>query len=316
MLLVSGACVAFTACTDEYDYDGPGEQDSADKAGVYFPSSNATTFEVDPEDPTTFTISVDRLNGSGALSVPLTVEINQDDVFSVPATAEFADGQVSTTVTVNYPNAEVGVEYKLQLTIPDEYVAIYNEVDGLTSYTATMSRIKWENIGVGYLLDGTVATFFGVDPSLPLAVEIETATVAGNKRFRFDSPFAYTAYDQDEIGYYGYPYNDETTCDGLQHMIILDVTSDGVSMSPVETGMNQGYGMFTIGSIYGNLSNNIDSYPLGTYDEKAGYIEFPKNSLFVSMAEYNDGGGYPCPNPTYLFLSADAYTNYMSGSGE
>ena len=39
-------------------------------------------------------------------------------------------------------------------------------------------------------MDGTVANFFGVDPSVPMAVEIEKTTTATSTRFRFDSPFA------------------------------------------------------------------------------------------------------------------------------
>ena len=61
----------------------------------------------------------------------------------------------------------------------------------------------------------------------------------------------------------------------------------------------------------GNLSTNINSYPLGVYNEKAGSITFPANSLYVSMADYQDGGAYPCTNPSYLYLSAEAYLNSL-----
>lgn len=56
---------------------------------------------------------------------------------------------------------------------------------------------------------------------------------------------------------------------------------------------------------------NINSYPLGVYNEKAGSITFPANSLYVSMADYQDGGAYPCTNPSYLYLSAEAYLNSL-----
>ena len=55
----------------------------------------------------------------------------------------------------------------------------------------------------------------------------------------------------------------------------------------------------------------LDSYPLGVYNEKAGSITFPANSLYVSMADYQDGGAYPCTNPSYLYLSAEAYLNSL-----
>lgn len=55
----------------------------------------------------------------------------------------------------------------------------------------------------------------------------------------------------------------------------------------------------------------MNSYPLGVYNEKAGSITFPANSLYVSMADYQDGGAYPCTNPSYLYLSAEAYLNSL-----
>ena len=89
------------------------------------------------------------------------------------------------------------------------------------------------------------------------------------------------------------------------------MTKEGASLKPVQYGMDWGYGMFSGGSVYGNLSTNINSYPLGVYNEKAGSITFPANSLYVSMADYQDGGAYPCTNPSYLYLSAEAYLNSL-----
>lgn len=89
------------------------------------------------------------------------------------------------------------------------------------------------------------------------------------------------------------------------------MTKEGASLKPVQYGMDWGYGMFSGGSVYGNLSTNINSYPLGVYNEKAGSITFPANSLYVSMADYQDGGAYPCANPSYLYLSAEAYLSSL-----
>ena len=48
--------------------------------------------------------------------------------------------------------------------------------------------------------------FFKVNPSVPMAVEIEKTTAATSTRFRFDSPFAKVATAQDEVGgFNGYP---------------------------------------------------------------------------------------------------------------
>ena len=161
-------------------------------------------------------------------------------------------------------------------------------------------------------MDGTVSNFFGVDSSLPLAVEIEKTTTATSTRFRFDSPFAKVATAQDEVGgFNGYPFNEEGDVVPGEYVFIIDVTKSGASLKPVQYGMDWGDGMFSGGSVYGNLSTNIASYPLGVYNEKAGSITFPANSLYVSMAGYQEGGKYPCSNPSYLYLSAEAYLNSL-----
>ena len=90
---------------------------------------------------------------------------------------------------------------------------------------------------------------------------------------------------------------------------MIDVTSAGASLKPVSLGIDWGYGVMAIGSIYGYLSTDIESYPLGTYNAKAGVITFPVNSLFI---QDDDGPAICKKNPTYLYLSAEAYINSLT----
>ncbi len=315
VFFVSVLALGLASCTQEYEYDGMGAPDTENKGGVYFPSTNQSVFEVEPTDAAEFTVEVARVDTDGALEVPLTVTVNDGDVFKVPATAVFADQQEKTEVTITFADAEVGVGYNVAIEVPNEYVYIYKQAPGYASYKANASRIKWEKIGTGYFVGGFVANFFAVSV-FPLAVEIEKAVTSSATKFRFDSPYAYAAYNMDEIGYYGYPYNSPGTYDDQAHRILIEATADGVFMNYVDLGIDLGYGMFSTGSICGNLVNptpaNLGAYPWGTYYDDLGYIEFPKSSLFVSMAAYNDGGAYIMGEASQLFLSAEAYVNYMA----
>lgn len=148
------ASFALCACSDDDDW-APGEQDTTDKAGVYFPSSNETSLEVEPTE-TQMEFKVARLNTSGALSVPLTVTANDDDAFVIPATAEFNAGEAETTIVVDYSKAPVGSACSFTVTIPEEYRSLYKEFDGGLSYSFTVTRVKWNDLGTGtytYLAD-------------------------------------------------------------------------------------------------------------------------------------------------------------------
>ena len=315
--------LALASCSDDDKYVA-GEQDSADKAGVYFPVTDGGDNEVDPSDPTEFTFKVDRMNTKGALSVPLTVKSNDDNVFEVPATAEFADGEAETTVKVTFPQAAVGTTYGLEVEVPQEYVSLYKENAEKLSYATSYTRVKWEDMGVGYFVDGVISPLFG--KNFTMAVEIEKTVSLDGKvtRYRFDSPFAYVCTGQDELGgYIGYPFNEEGDCDEQSHKVIISVEkgTDGyvASMAQTYTGMNWAdYGKFTIGQTRDIVSAaNKDNYDLGVYtpgkDKLPGFIKWSADggSLFFNMSEYQGGYTNTQNADTYLFLSAEDYQSYL-----
>ncbi len=322
MFVALMSILALASCSDDDKYVA-GPQDSADKVGVYFPTTNGGDNEVDPADPTEFTIKVARQNTTGDVSVPLTVVENDNDAYQVPATADFKSGETETTVKVTFPNAEVGTTNTLTIEVPDEYVSLYKENAEKISFTTAYTRVKWENIGVGYWIDGNINSLFGV-AALPLAVEIEKTVSADGStvRYRFDSPFAYTYTGQDELGgYIGYPYNEEGDCDEQSHKMIVTVKKTDATLASTNTGMTwANYGTFYIGQIVGNLSNangvitDTNTYPLGQYKagtNSEGVIAWPANSLFVRMTEYNGGYIGIASNPSYLYLSEADYKAYL-----
>lgn len=128
------AALAFTAC---------GEQDAEDHVSgaaaehVYFPQTSFNV-ELEPTDPTEYEIEISRADTTEAETVPMAIEgaggITVSD-------AVFAAMQKTTTVTVSFPNAEVGKAYTVYLTAKT------------SSYTPpcklTFARIKWNEVGTG-----------------------------------------------------------------------------------------------------------------------------------------------------------------------
>ncbi len=70
-------------------------------------------------------------------------------------------------------------------------------------------------------------------------------------------------------------------------------------------GINWGYGMISIGSIYGNKSEDKSKYPLGT--KEGNKIVFDASSLFFSMANYQNGGIFIPDEPTIIYLTLESY---------
>lgn len=298
-MMMLTAALAFTACSDDDNFSA-GEQEKAGTQSAYF---NTPTYmnavEVEPGSEA-FQVEVSRWNTANAASVGI-VKVDGDDVFDFPSTVDFAAGEATATITVTAPRAAAGVNYSLVLGIAEADRSIYGQ--GFRQVAFDFSILKWESIGTGYFLDGCISTFWGVDPTIPMAVEVEKTTTATGDRFRFESPFAHVATGVDEagLGYIGYPYNEAGDCDEESHMIVIDITSKGAFWNATELGMDwSGYGMFTISPL-----------AYGVYDAGQGVIAFPAGSLGVVMANYNPGEPAASANDTYLFLSAEAFLNAM-----
>ncbi len=310
LLIVFSVLVAFaiSACSEYEDTIEPSPSVPAGNQGVYFPSSNTSVFELEPTEPTEITLSIARAESSGAVDVPIIVEINDGDVFNVPQTVSFADGETEKDFTVSFPNAGEGTTYELKLAVEGEqYVNPY--ATELPYVTTNVTRIKWETVENPFVyVDGTVAYFYGITP-LPMYVNAERAQLGGAVRYRFKNAFDVPTGDADADGIYdGFPYNDPGDFDESNDyytIIEIDNATGEVFMFAHQLGMAWGDGMFSIGSVYRNLSENKASYPLGTM--KDGVITFPNNSLFVSEAGYNNGQKYPASVPTFIYLTKEAF---------
>jgi hypothetical protein len=299
----------FVACEDYVDTEVLSPEVPEGCQGVYFPTTNTKVFELEPTQATEITLKIGRDVKSGAVDVPIVVLVNDEDIYNVPETVSFADGDTLVSFTVTFPNAAEGVTYNLKLAAEgDQYVNPYSakRPDVATKVT----RVKWTPIEEPMVyVDGAFTAGWSVG-TLPMYVNAEKAEFTGLVRYRFKNAYKRPTGPPDADGIYdGYPYSNANTTfdDSKDYYTVIEIntsTSD-VFMEAHEIGLNWGYGMISIGSVYKNLSTNIGTYPLGKL--KDGIITFPANSLFFSEAEYNDGAAYPSTTPTKIYLTKDIY---------
>ena len=139
-----------TSCSDDVaEYAGPGSWDAnANYADVYFPVTSKTDM-VDPTADPIATVQVARRNVTNAATVPVKV-VEGADIFTV-SNAEFAAGDTTAIVTINYSKAEIGKPCKLIMTLEGaDYVSSYS---ANTAYTYTVTRVKWNSLGEGVFTD-------------------------------------------------------------------------------------------------------------------------------------------------------------------
>lgn len=307
--------VAFVGCSED-DLVKPTPSPDAPEGtqGVYFPTSNKSVFEFMPVEPTEFELIIARSVSEGAIEVPLNVEVNDESVFNVPASVNFADGETETTFKVTFPSADEGTKYNLKLSVEgDQYVNPY--VEGVPYIETSAMRVKWEPLAdpMVYVEGGFMSIWGGIDP-VPVYVEAEKAVLGDVTRYRFTNFYNRVGTEVDEDGIYnGFPYNTPERIDpDNDYITTIEIggdkgTANEVFMYSYFTGVEWStYGPVTMGSIYGNLTvggepAKKDEYPLGVL--KDGIITFPENSLF-----YQDDDGISIhSNPTTIYLTKEIY---------
>jgi len=146
-------------------------------AGLSFTASTLSSVEVPASNPV-FDVEIVRGNTVGAASGNLTATLKVGDKELPGVTVSgynFADGQNSTTVSVNISPLEVGVVGSLTLTIADADAS----VGAIKSATMNVSKAyEWESLGKGAFVDN----FFG------FVSEPEIMKAKGYERYRVMAP--------------------------------------------------------------------------------------------------------------------------------
>ena len=137
-------------CVEEPIQYEKGEPDVDGCYGVYFPVQESD-FVVDPADDPVQTLTVKRTNSAGAITVPVEVVTNVEDVLEISPIV-FEDGQDETTFTVTYETAEVGNTYTASISVTDPaYASVYNT--GATAINFSVLRERWVSLGMATYRD-------------------------------------------------------------------------------------------------------------------------------------------------------------------
>lgn len=153
-LIVAGLTIfLFNSCTEEFPEREPSPVTPSDCVGIYFPSSNTTSYEIEPT-VTSIPVTISRVNKSDAITVPITVVKNPNNVFVIPQSVAFTAGQETTTFNVTYPTAEDGVKYTFEIAVEGEkFVDPYKIVSGAPSVAKSVTKIKWNVLGTAQFYD-------------------------------------------------------------------------------------------------------------------------------------------------------------------
>ncbi len=254
------------------------------------------------DEVTEISVPITRSNTAAEASIEVTLADADANLTLVNPVVEFAAGQATADCKIAVGEMEPGVVYGATLSFPAEVVSLTGKSEIAISVT---KELVWSETPVrGYLVDGTIGQWYGVNPAIIYAIDIYKAE--GVEQYRYESPFSHVATDHDGYGYVGYPYNADGDCDEKTYWHQFIIEEAGVTLVPTAVGMDWGSGVVSVGTIYGYMSSN-SAYPLGIYHEAEGYIEFPPMSLFINEANY--GTGVCNKYSTYIFMNVEALVN-------
>lgn len=160
IILAIASVLAVSCKKDVYT---PGEPDSKDCINVTFPAQeNQGDLELDPENGTSFDITVAREKTDAAVTVPLrAVCLGNADVVSVED-AVFGAGEAETSVKVTFNSPESGKTYRCDVYVADDkYILKYSTE--ATSLGFNVVFIKWNTVAKGTYVSSLIGPIEGVE---------------------------------------------------------------------------------------------------------------------------------------------------------
>ncbi|MDR0972955.1 MAG: hypothetical protein LBM61_03095 [Prevotellaceae bacterium] len=265
-----GVVALMAACSVENEgaiYSDNGAASFLSTASTYSLSAAATSIEV----------QVNRTTTKGSATYPLTAT-DKSGGFNAPTEVSFADGEGSTMLTVGLKDGmEVGVRYDLVLSLGDKVSA-----GGNASITLRVTKnYEWTAIGTGKWTDGLVGPLFGASA---LTYDVTVYGANGVSGVYSVMPYAYGVF----------PYTAENEVVGTGRVIVDARNPESVFVAEAGTGINWSYGEMIIGSVYGNKSNDLATYPLGKVNGKT----IDLGSMYIE----DDDGVYVIGQPVILVL--------------
>ena len=283
----------WTACSDDEYTPGP----AVEGQGLYFSSEQSNQITVN-EPEGSFTLDLYRSQTDGAIQAEVTATISEggESLFTVPASVSFADGVNKASLSINYQGLERDVPYQISLGLKE------TTPYGIPSLALTViCPLIWETVSTNAIYIDNLFEPFGAG-----GIQISEITVEKHpdqNKYRFKSPY--------DNSYFEYLFGLTVFDNGFEApYIVLDgetypgsyfIASTSLGWKMVNgSGPETDETWATFGSFYGNLTENIAAYPLGTYDEV--------NKVFNFGAIYHniDGvGEYPLNGATLLYLEGE-----------
>lgn len=282
--------LALASCVEEEQH-APGEFDSENCYGVYFPAQTGVgDLQIEPDDPTTLTFIARRTNPRGTISVPVNIKSNYP-IFTADEII-FKDGESTAEVVVHFPSAKIATTYECTLVLEgDEYVSKYSSNPTHISFSVT--RVKWNDVvgpngeAYGKWRDGIFPEWFAVTyPNLERNILLQE---------RDDMPGYYRTFDVYSESYMSEMFNANMSniCVSQHYTYINATDPEKVWIPTFKTGaiMSPQYGMMSVGSYVVENSDDFDASIASVYGTlKDGVIEFPYGSLEMKLETM---GWYP-----------------------
>lgn len=195
--------VAMGACTSDYEYDTP---EALKGAQVYFSNTLPSKIEVNKEAGN-FDVTLSRQNTEGELTVPLMFTADEGNIYTVPSTVTFADGEATANIHITFNPDELVYGNYVGGTISfdaDNFSTPY----GATSYQFKAGASAYEDVpgGKGKFRDGLISALYGIEV-LEYDVQIQedahtpgiyrVVAPYGQKGWSGANPW-YTAFDENE----------------------------------------------------------------------------------------------------------------------
>lgn len=199
-LLIAPA-FALAGCSDYEDTEIASPQADENAIGANF--SAASTPVVMHPDKTSFTLTLNRVNTKGAVSVPVTVascdEVSTGVKFCDQPTAfSFADGEATAKITLNVNAACLFQKtYEMALTIGEKKDHLYAQ--GTTSTIVSLTKdYTWQTLGQPVILeDGNGWVGSGAGILAPVEWASDYKNDNGNMLFRIKALYAYAGKGSD-----------------------------------------------------------------------------------------------------------------------
>jgi len=126
-----------TSCKNEYEYEGPGEQDPG-----AFISADETTIKYAADAEQVLKFELTRTNSESAEDISLTCDNTK---FQVPSSVSFSAGEASKTVSVPF-NITGGTTEEVTISVAEQSATVYGV--GSAKFTITRDFV-WKLLGEG-----------------------------------------------------------------------------------------------------------------------------------------------------------------------